>query len=227
MRRRDWATWLFALVIAVVLWYYVVAQRNLTQTLQVPVEVTGVSEQMIVRSLPASVSVTVTGPRETVEGMTVDNVRVRAVLASPDPGDYRTPLRIMVPRGVSARVAPDSVRVRVERPPAGSPEARVITRSVPIALTSRGQPAPGYRVDRVEFAPTIATVTGIAERINDLRAVPTDALDLAGVRNNVEARLPLVPPPGVAVLSPATVYVVVHIRPGPPPVQPPPPEDAP
>ncbi|KPJ64825.1 hypothetical protein AMK68_00440 [candidate division KD3-62 bacterium DG_56] len=227
MRRRDWATWLFALVIAVVLWYYVVAQGNLTQTLQVPVEVTGVSEKMIARALPASVSVTVTGPRETVDGITVDNVRVRAVLASPDPGNYRTPLRVTVPRGVSARVAPELARVRVEQRPAAGPEARVRSRAVPIALATRGQPAPGYRVDNIEFAPTIATVTGIAERVSSLRAVPTDALNLEGARNNVEARLPLLPPPGVAVLSPATVYVVVYIRPGPLPVHPVPPEESP
>jgi len=121
MRRRNWAIWLFALLIAVVLWYYVVTQGNLTRMLQVPVEVTGVSAKMIARAEPASVSVTVTGPRETVETITVYDVRVRAPLASRDPGSYLTPLRVTVPRGLSARVAPQSVRVLVEIRPEPPP----------------------------------------------------------------------------------------------------------
>ena len=46
MRRRDWVIWLLALVIALVLWFYVVSHQNLTRTLQVAVEVTGVPKGM-------------------------------------------------------------------------------------------------------------------------------------------------------------------------------------
>jgi YbbR domain-containing protein len=227
MRRRDWAIWLLALVIALVLWFYVVSHQNLTRTLQVAVEVTGVPKGMIARAAPAAASVAVTGPREVVERLTVDSVHVRAQLRSREPGDQTARLQVAVSRGLSARVTPDRVSVRLERRPAANDRAaRATPKAVPIVLTTRGYPAPGYRVDSIDLDPAIATITGEADAVGALRVLPTAALQLQGARDEVEARLPLAPPAGVAVLHPSSVHVVVHIRQGLPLVQPLTPEEA-
>jgi YbbR domain-containing protein len=221
MRRRDWAIWLFALVIAIVLWVYVVVHQNLTRTLQVPVEVTGVPTGMVARAEPAAASVAVTGPRDTVERLSLDNVRVRVALPAREPGSYRARLRVAVLRGMSTRVSPQQVRVSLQhRPQTSSDRDRVPPRTVPIVLTGSGQPARGYRVDTIDLEPTMATITGDAGVVAAVHLLPTAPLALQDARDDVEARLPLAPPAGVAVLHPGSVHVIVHIRQGLPIVPP-------
>jgi YbbR domain-containing protein len=217
MRRRDWATYGLSLVIAVFLWYYVVARDNITEVFRVPVEVTGLPERVIATCEPAIATVTVVGAREIVSALTAEDVRVRARPPSHQPGTYSAPLRATVPRGVSARINRSQATVTLKQIAEPGAEVRLMTRAVPIALTSLGQPAPGYYVYRIEVAPTIATITGPEERVRHLPAVPTDAVNLEGVREDVVTRVALVPPAGVAVITPTTVSVVVGIRPGLPP----------
>lgn len=86
-------------------------------------------------------------------------------------------------------------------------------RNVVIKVITTGQPAVGYRLTNVSVSPpTISVFSNNPQLVESLPGfVETNPLDLTGVKDDVEVRLPLNLPGGVSVVGEQTVAVQVGV----------------
>jgi len=86
-------------------------------------------------------------------------------------------------------------------------------RNVVIKVTTAGQPAAGYRLTNVSVSPPNVTVFSNNPQLVDSLPgfVETSPLDLTGVKDDVEVRLPLNLPKGVSVVGDQAVAVQVGV----------------
>jgi len=107
--------------------------------------------------------------------------------------------------GVS--LSPEAVNVNVNVTQRGG------YRNVVIKVVPTGQVAGGYRVTNISvFPPTVTIFSEDPKLVDDIPGyVETKALDLNGVKDDIDLRLPLNLPPGVSVVGEQTVAVQVGI----------------
>jgi YbbR domain-containing protein len=86
------------------------------------------------------------------------------------------------------------------------------SRSLPVAPTVTGSPAPGFRISSVTVSPSVVTVEGDADVLAPLTAVPTEQLSVDGLASSVTQTVALAPAEGVAVLGPAAVSIRVEVE---------------
>ena len=86
-------------------------------------------------------------------------------------------------------------------------------RNVVVKVVTTGQPAVGYRLTNVSvFPPTVTVFANNPQLVESLPGfVETSPLDLTGVKDDVEVRLPLNLPSGVSVVGDQTVVVQVGV----------------
>ena len=89
-----------------------------TKTLtNVPITVTNADPRLRVRVLPASVSISLRGTRETIQALTVEGVAAMVDLAGLPAGDHAVDVKTQLMPGVALEsVAPRNVRVRISQP---------------------------------------------------------------------------------------------------------------
>lgn len=87
------------------------------------------------------------------------------------------------------------------------------SRTVPVAPTFTGAPAPGFRPGAVSVTPPVVTVVGEEAGLRALASVTTERVDLTGRSEAVEATVRLVVPDGVQVLGEPQVTVSVPLEP--------------
>lgn len=116
--------------------------------------------------------------------------------------DYSLPLSV---RG-DVQLAPSVVRVVVP--------INVTTpyKVVPIQLNTTGTPAEGFEVAAETAKPTTVTVYAPADVLNQITAVTTKPLNLAGVDGNIKRTVDLQLPVGAVLLQPNQVEVTVEIK---------------
>jgi YbbR domain-containing protein len=86
-------------------------------------------------------------------------------------------------------------------------------RTLPVVVSYRGTPAPGYTVGAIDVKPTTVTVFGPQSALAGLDHVVTQPVDIAGATGSVTATVALVQPPGVVGLSTGSVTVTITIAP--------------
>lgn len=86
------------------------------------------------------------------------------------------------------------------------------TRTVPIRVTTKGDPAPGYIAGSAKTTQPLITITsGDAKLLNEVEFIPTQPLDISGASNDRTGTVSLDPPPFIAPLGSTTVQVTVSI----------------
>ena len=103
-------------------------------------------------------------------------------------------------------LAPARARVRI------NVATQAVTRSLPVAVSVVGEPAPGYSVRSVVATPVVVTVSGAPATIAALTSISTAPLDLAGRSTTLSAPAELAPPEGVSIVGATAVDVRVEIE---------------
>ncbi|MDQ3880022.1 MAG: CdaR family protein, partial [Chloroflexota bacterium] len=86
------------------------------------------------------------------------------------------------------------------------------TRTVAVAYSIVGSPAPGYVLDGVSAEPAVVTVRGDPRTLRDIRNIATDPIDIGGITAATEFTTGLAPPAGVTVVDETPITVVVEVR---------------
>ena len=88
-------------------------------------------------------------------------------------------------------------------------------RDMAVKVDTRGQPAPGYRLDSISVFPPVVTVySANAELVSQLPGVvETQPVDLDAASSNLNLRVSLVVPAGVSVVGQQTVLIQAGISP--------------
>lgn len=178
--QRNRALKILSLILAFFLWFSInVTERDAERLVELPVSVRRLAPGLIVTNLPAKPAVyTLRGPRTILDGVDERKVRVSLDLSAAGPGESRLELngdmvRPELPRRLKVlRVEPARLKVRVER---------LVRRRLPVRADLAGMPALGYTVAESTVTPGQVEVTGPASKVDELKEITTETVDLRGL----------------------------------------------
>lgn|GEM_PF-886129 len=191
--RADIGTHILALVLALVLWFFVMYTQSPTGvvelhtrrlsavTLEVRNRPVGLT---LMRQLPTTVSVTVRGPRQVMEGLRAQDVVAYLDLAGLAEGAHQLGVRAVLPSGVEAiSSTPARLEVALDQ---------IISATVPVQLALLGNVAAGYFAPPGNVTPSSVVVTGGRSAV--ARVAPfVIRLDTSGLSASRSASAELLP----------------------------------
>lgn len=183
-------TFLLACAMAVTVWVSAVTTADPDEVRAyprtIPLEVLGQDPRLvIVGTLPERVNVTLRAPRSVWEQLTASEGQVRAFLdlSGLEAGRHRLQVQVQVavqPTRIVS-ITPSVLDVNLEL---------LATKTLPIELSLRGEPAIGYEAGPPRLTPQQVTLVGPQSRVAQVVSVRSD-LSIAGVRQDVQTTLAL------------------------------------
>jgi len=156
---------LLALLVAVILWYYVAGQRDpiIEQNFTIQAVPRGLtSEQALITPLP-EVKVTVRGLQSIVRNVKESDLRVYVEIEEGAVGEKLLPVKVEAPFGVQVvKCDPEQIKVDIDR---------VAEKKVPVRVLVRGETAPGFTYRDPEAKPNEVTVKGPGRFVGEVQDV--------------------------------------------------------
>jgi YbbR domain-containing protein len=207
--RSDPSLKIASVVLAVFVWLYVRSEDKPIQVLSVPLEITGLPDDLALAGRTLEhVAVRVRGPEAVLRDLTPGRVQAQARLLDPQPGEHQlelTPDVVRAPLGVEVlSVDPPQLTLTLERR---------ATRAVPVVARFRGSPAPPLEQAGYTVTPDQVTVQGPERIVRQVRHAVTDEVDLDGRKGTFETVVGLQPDRnGVRILDKAVAVIRVSIE---------------
>lgn len=156
---------LLALLVAVMLWYYVAGQRDpiIERNFTIQAASRGLSsEQALITSLP-EVKVTVRGLQSIVRNVKDSDLRVYVEIGQGTVGEKLLPVKVEAPFGVQVvKCDPEQIKVDIDR---------VAEKTVPVRVLVRGETAAGFTYQDPEADPDEVTVKGPSRYVDEVQDV--------------------------------------------------------
>ncbi|MGD9498071.1 MAG: YbbR-like domain-containing protein [Armatimonadota bacterium] len=185
--RDNWPAKLLSLVVAVVLWFYVLGAEDpqKTQALTVPVTTVNVPEDLeVIAVTPESVELRVRGRESALRQLQERRIRVVADLSNGRVGKNEVPLQVSgVPLGIN--VVPtyqSSATVELDK---------VVERIRPVQIERQGEPARGFVIDQIVAEPAEVLVIGATSRVREVSRVLA-VVDVSGLNRDEQFEVELV-----------------------------------
>lgn len=183
--RRNPGLKLISLLLAILLWGTInVTERDAERIVELPVSLRKLQQGLIVTNPPGKpVTITLRGPRTILDHVDEHTSRVSVDLSSIGPGDARIELntdmvRPELPRRLKVlRMEPARVKLKIDR---------LVRRSLPVRADLAGTPALGFMVAESRVVPDQVEVSGPAAKVDELKEIPTEPIDLRGMKENGE-----------------------------------------
>lgn len=205
---------LVALSLAIFIWLYVVTEEPYEYALQVPVVVTNLHEDRVVRNdLPERATVLFRGSGKSLIGLMV-NPDARIVLDL-SRIRYRYTFRLTPDRVRLTHRDPELTAVEVLEPDTITVLlAEKRRRTVPVLPQITVEPAKGYRVNGdVQVSPDSVRATGPKDLVDAMPAVPTQHLVIQNARKDIKREIDLQRVAGDKIkLFPDRVQVFVDLQ---------------
>ncbi|MBT9176160.1 MAG: CdaA regulatory protein CdaR [Firmicutes bacterium] len=193
INRTDIGTHILALVLALVLWFFVMYTQSPTGvvelhtrrlsavTLEVRNRPVGLT---LVRQPTGAVVLTVRGPRQVLDGLKAQDVVVYLDLAGLNEGTHQLGVRVALPSGVEAvSSAPTRVEVALDQ---------IVSVTLPVKLLLEGSLPAGYFAPPNQVTPSSVVVTGGRSAVARLAPLVI-RLDASGLTNSLAASAELHP----------------------------------
>lgn len=201
---------ILSVLIAAMFWLAVGGEQVVERTLRSPLEMQNIPEGFeVVGNAPSSVDVRVRGSSTTLGHLSAGDVIVVLDTATAKPGRrlfHLTRDNVRVPFGVEVtHVGPATIALRFERQ---------VTKTVTVAPSIEGQPAPGYFIERVVVDPPEVEVIGPESALRQLTTAVTEPVELDGATATVAETVTVgVPESSARLRTPRTARVTVNIAP--------------
>ncbi len=184
---ENWVLKLISLAFAVVLWFFVIGERNLELSYIVPLEYQGLSRDLIIANeVPSSVSVRIAGPRALLMHHTAGDISIAVDLKGLPAGMTsfkRLEESLNIPSGLKVtRISPSFVDVKLER---------IREKKVPVRVVLTGAPVAGYVVTQTRVEPEEVVVSGAGSELKSVNEVFTESIDITGVRESFSQTAPI------------------------------------
>jgi len=187
---RNLRTLFIALVLALAVWVSAVTSADPDEVGAYPrplqLEIVGQDPGLvIIGQIPNHVTITLRAPHSVWAELTAEDGQVRAVLdlSGLSAGNHKVSLQPQVklrPARVVS-VSPDTLNLTLEP---------LATKTIPIQLAVRGEPAIGYQAGTATLQPEQITLSGPQSQIERVARLQAD-LSIAGVRQDIQMALPL------------------------------------
>jgi YbbR domain-containing protein len=205
---RNWELKILSLLVAGVIWGWVVTGERSELMVPAAVEYVGLSRDLILVGDPVeSVDLHVLVPRWAESQLTRSTARVQADLSGLREGDevvQLTEQNVQIVSGITVtRIIP--ARLRVSLAVAAEDTVRVVAQL-------RGRPAPGHAVARVVVEPPAIAVKGPRSTITRQGTIETVPIDVSGIRGNVSQTVGFMLPEFVYPTRERSVQVTVEVE---------------
>lgn len=185
----NFRTLLLALILAFAVWISAVTAADPNEVrspIAAPLEIVGQDPSLVVTSeLPSTIEVTLRAPRSVWEQLTAQEHSVRAVLdlSGLSAGDHTLPVQIQLSvRPTQIVLAnPESISVTLER---------LASRTLPLDLSLRGEPAVGYQAGEPILDSTSVIVSGPESIVNKATRARLP-VNFAGARESINQAVPV------------------------------------
>lgn len=201
---RDKYIMLLSLFLAVVLWFYVVSDRNpLTeQVFSIPLQPRNLASELAVEGLPGTVDIRVKGNRAQLAALGGADFRAQVDLTGVTQGQAGLPVEVISPTGVQiSSVRPSRVEVTVDR---------LVEKQVTVLVNLKGNPAAGFVAGSPVLEPAVVLAKGPSRWVEEVRQVAV-TVDLEGVNDVVDTVVSVSSGLEKVNLIPGTVRVVVPV----------------
>ncbi len=172
--RSNWQYRIMALVMALFFWYLISGQDKVEMWVEVPVEISGLSEDLSVSSgMVDKVRIRCRATRTMLGRMDVGRLAYNLDLSGVEQGSNvinLDPKRIDLPRAIQAmEIAPSRLELEVDR---------IITRDLPVRINWRGSISPEYELADKVSVPEFIRVRGPERLVRDMDSVQTRIIDI-------------------------------------------------
>ncbi|PLX99767.1 MAG: YbbR domain pair protein [Desulfuromonas sp.] len=185
---ENWGLKLISVILALLLWMFIMGERRLEVGYLVPLELQNIPESlMIANEVPSLVDVRVSGPRTLLMKVSPNDISIAVDLADLKPGlttFKRLEERLNLPSGLRVtRLSPSFIDLKLER---------IKQKQVPVKIALTGEPLPGFQVGRVTAVPSRVVVEGAETELKSVSEVTTEEVNLDGVNEGFSVIVPLV-----------------------------------
>ena len=200
-----------SLLLAFALWFSInVTEGGAERTFELEVKQPRVAEGLLVTNLPTQpIAVRVRGPGTLLDNVDVRRRRIALDLTSFGQGHAivelnRDMIRDDLPQRVKVvKFTPSKLDLKLERR---------VRRAVPVRVDLAGTPALGYTVGETRVSPDAVDVSGPASKVDELREIVTEPLDLHGATATVERSLSVAPLGDLVTFRPDRINAVVTLE---------------
>jgi YbbR domain-containing protein len=202
---------LISLGMAVGLWLAIARAPVAEVSLEVPIELQNVPNDLEVSSphIPEA-QIWLRGPERIVSRIEASDVRATIDLSQVHPGERTfnlTAQHVRKPQGLEVvQIVPSQLHLAFDTR---------LTRSVPVRARVIGNFASGYSIDHVEVMPPTVSITGPQKQVEEVQSAITDPVDVTGDIDRASfVTHAYVADPMIQVVNPATVRVTVIMQKG-------------
>lgn len=200
-----------SLILAVVLWVYVMNEQNppVDVAYTVQPEIRSLAAGLVLADGVDSVRIRVRGPRRVLAGLQGGDIRAYIDLTGVGEGRHTVPVRGVVPAGLEMlEIVPDRLTVTIEA---------VITKNVPVRVRTTGTLPPGTALGDITVSPPQVTVEGPRSKLDAVDQVIA-VVDVSGQKADFTAVAPVKAvtrdgqTPANVTVKPDQVQVTVPVR---------------
>ncbi|NMA55228.1 MAG: hypothetical protein GX952_04775 [Firmicutes bacterium] len=183
--QKDAVVRVVALVLAFVMWLFVVNEQNPqdTRIISVLPELRNIPAGMVLAEDIKPVSVRLRGRRNDLYAIGASEISLFADLAAGTEGEETYPIRVeSLPDNLQlVQVNPPEVAVKLEA---------IIQKEIPVELAQRGDPAAGYSASEPVVSPVQVLIEGPRSRVN-IASRAVVRLDLEGAHEDLHVSVPV------------------------------------
>lgn len=185
---ENWTFKLVSLVLALMLWMFIMGERRLEVGYRVPLELQNIpKELMVANEVPSLVDVRVSGPRTLQMKVSPNDISIIVDLVDLKPGlttFKQLEERLNLPSGLRVtRLSPSFIDLKLER---------IKQKLVPVKVALAGEPLTGFKVQNVRVVPDEVIIEGGETELKSISEVTTEEVNLNGVNEGFSLIVPLV-----------------------------------
>ena len=162
--RNSWLVRIMSVVCACILWVYVMNEQNpiTTKTFQVPLTAQNLAEDMVVKDLPETVNVKVSGTRSQIAVLREGDIKAFIDFTDAPKGRNTYNVQASVRLGEVAEVTPSLLQLETDS---------LAEKTMTLEPRIVGVPNSGVTVSQMDLAPTQVTIKGASGRISQVDKV--------------------------------------------------------
>lgn len=175
---------ILAVLLAVIMWYFVVGEERAEVGLTVPLELINIPRDLIVvNNVVHGIDIRVNGPSSLVRSLAGEKLSKRLDLSNTKVGTVSFPITsegISLPRGVKiTRINPTQVMVVLQK---------LMTKKITVKPRVVGKPASGYAVESIQINNPQVEIAGPEEVVKNLDSLYTKPVEIQGLKTDLRQR---------------------------------------
>ncbi|MCC6160611.1 MAG: hypothetical protein IT350_21365 [Deltaproteobacteria bacterium] len=177
----NWPLKVLSLVFAVLLWLYVsVGQTQLEVPKTAVLELRNLPENLVRTSdVVSTIDIKLIGSAAQLRGIEQNGLGYELDMSQATPG--RISFKVIdtrikgLPSGVKVtELSPSEISIKF---------SERVDKEMPVEIVTQGEPAFGYQIEEKSSEPKLVKVSGAIEEIATMNAVPTEPIDVAGLKD--------------------------------------------